>query len=252
MATAQVVLTNDRVEVLQAQLGEWQNLNHMLVCKATQQAVVIDPFDAHFWFDVADERGLHLTGAWLTHSHWDHAKGVEEALEMGGEGFEVVVHEAEAERGWDGPHTTAISCAPLVATALQVGDLAFEAVRTPGHTPGHLTFLGHGVIVSGDCLFLGRCGRADLLGGDPDALRASLTHLRGRMRNLPEEWLVLPGHQYELDDGSNPTVLTVGALLASNAAFAALDDDHAWNALPFLAFDDDLATRARRDRAQRG
>jgi hypothetical protein len=72
------------------------------------------------------------------------------------------------------------------------------------------------------------------------------------MRNLPEDWLVLPGHQYELDDGSNPTVLTVGALLASNAAFAALDDDHAWNALPFLAFDDDLATRARRDRAQRG
>jgi len=47
-------------------------------------------------------------------------------------------------------------------------------------------------------------------------------------------------------------VLTVGTLLASNEAFAALDDDHAWNALPFLAFDDDLATRARRDRAQRG
>ena len=247
-----MVLNTERLMVLQAQLGDWDNLNHMLVCKATKKAVVVDPFEAGYWFATAEREGVEFTGVWLTHSHWDHAKGVEEALRLGGRGFEVVVHEAEAERGWDGPHTRALSCAPLVSTALLVGELAFEAVRTPGHTPGHLTFLGHGIVVSGDCLFLGRCGRADLFGGDEAALRASLLHLRSRMRRLPDDWLVLPGHRYQLSDGRNPTVMHVGDLLESNEAFAALDRDDDWNALPFLAFDDDLATSARRQRARGG
>ena len=132
-----------------------------------------------------------------------------------------------------------------MATALHVGDLTFEAVRTPGHTPGHLTFLGHGIVVSGDCLFLGRCGRADLHGGDPAALRASLVYLRSRMQALPDDWVVLPGHAYELTDGRVPHLLTLAEVLTGNEAMAALDSDEAWAALPFLAFDDALARRAR-------
>ena len=240
-----VVHTSPGCEVLQAQLGGWDNLNHLIVCTATKQAVIVDPFDAAYWFEVAASRGLTMVGAWLTHSHWDHTKGVEEALERGGEGFEVVVHQAETERGWDGPHTRALDAPPHVATALHVGDLTFEAIRTPGHTPGHLTFLGHGIVISGDCLFLGRCGRADLHGGDPGALRASLLHLRERMEALPRDWVVLPGHAYVLADGRTPHHLTLGEVLTNNEAMAALDSDEAWASLSFLAFDDALARRAR-------
>jgi len=240
-----VVHSTPVCEVLQAQLGGWDNLNHLIVCTATKTAVVIDPFDAAFWFEVAAERGRRLVGAWLTHSHWDHTKGVEEAIELGGEGFEVIVHSAEKERGWTGPHTRALDSAPNVATALHVGELTFEAIRTPGHTPGHLTFLGHGIVVSGDCLFLGRCGRADLHGGDPTALRSSLKHLRSRMQALPQDWVVLPGHAYVLADGRTPHHLTLAEVLSQNEAMAALDSDEAWSALPFLAFDDALARRAR-------
>jgi len=243
--TATVVHSTPVCEVLQAQLGEWDNLNHMIVCTATKQAVVIDPIEADYWFEVAASRGVRLVGAWLTHSHWDHTKGVEMALERGGEGFEVVVHEAEKERGWNGPHTRTIDTPPNVATALDVGELTFEAVCTPGHTPGHLTFLGHGIVVSGDCLFLGRCGRADLHGGDPEALRSSLMHLRERMQALPSDWTVLPGHAYVLADGSTPHHLSLGDVLRNNEAMAALDSDEAWAALPFLSFDDALARRAR-------
>ena len=47
-----------------------------------------------------------------------------------------------------------------------------------------MTFIGEGVVVSGDCMFLGRCGRTDLFGGDVDSQRKSLIHLRKRLLDL--------------------------------------------------------------------
>ena len=99
-------------------------------------------------------------------------------------------------------------------------------------------------------MFLGRCGRTDLFGGDVDAQRKSLFHLRDRLMNLPKNWLVLPGHQYQLSDGSNPTFITVEQLLSDNEALKALDSDREWNNLEFLAFDDSLAEKARRENAR--
>ena len=73
---------------------------------------------------------------------------------------------------------------------------------------------------------------------------------RARLNGLPNDWLVLPGHLYQLADGSNPTYITVEKLLMDNEALAALDDDKEWNSLEFLAFDDDLAEKACRERAR--
>ena len=73
-----------------------------LVCAKSKSAVIIDPFDAKFWFDICLEKGWELEQAWLTHSHWDHSKGMEESLELGGPNFQVILHEKEIERGWNG------------------------------------------------------------------------------------------------------------------------------------------------------
>jgi hypothetical protein len=74
--------------------------------------------------------------------------------------------------------------------------------------------------------------------------------LRTILSKLPSDWLVLPGHQYQLSNGSNPTYITVEELLSTNEALIALDDDSKWNALDFLSFDDNLAEKARRERAK--
>ena len=42
------LVSNERIIVLQAQLGQWDNLNHLLVCVETRQAAIIDPFDGAF------------------------------------------------------------------------------------------------------------------------------------------------------------------------------------------------------------
>ena len=99
-------------------------------------------------------------------------------------------------------------------------------------------------------MFLGSCGRTDLFGGDVEAQRESLIASKRGLNQLPKEWLVLPGHQYQLSDGTNPTYITVEQLLSDNEALAALDDDEAWANLDFLAFDDSLAEKARRENAR--
>lgn len=242
---ASCILETEKMVVMQAQLGEWDNLNHLLVCKKTGIACIIDPFFEKYWLDVCDAHSWKLEIVWLTHSHWDHSKGVNGLTDR-----EIWVHKNEAQRGWDGPSNREWDNDEFSFVKAKVGELEFEAHCTPGHTPGHMTFIGEGVVISGDCVFLGRCGRTDLFGGDVVAQRKSLLHLRNRMQNLPGEWLVLPGHHYEMPDGSNPTFTTVETLLNTNEAILALDDDDLWYSLDFLSFDDNLAEKARRQKAQ--
>lgn len=244
------VVSNNRIVVLQAQLGEWDNLNHLLVCATTKQAVIIDPFDGTYWHDVCTKNGWNLTEIWLTHSHWDHTKGVNHLKAVLGDSITIRSHANERLRGWKEPVDDEWTHAANSNIELSLGELEFEAHCTPGHTPGHTTFVGEGVVISGDCLFLGRCGRTDLFGGDPALQRETLRYLRGVMEQLPPTHIVLPGHQYTLENGETPTTMLLSQVLTTNEALLAVDDDDAWASLPFLAFDDSMAEKARRQRAK--
>lgn len=244
------VISNERIVVLQAQLGEWDNLNHLLVCLKTKQAAVVDPFDGNYWHEVCANNGWNLTEIWLTHSHWDHTKGVKSLKSMLGSSVTVRSHAFERQRGWKEPVDEEWTHEANSNIRLNLGELTFEAHCTPGHTPGHTTFVGEGVVISGDCLFLGRCGRTDLFGGDPALQRETLRYLRGVMQQLPPAHIVLPGHQYALENGETPTTMHLETVLATNEALLAVDDDQLWASLPFLAFDDSMAEKARRQRAK--
>ena len=71
-------------------------------------------------------------------------------------------------------------------------DLHFQCLETPGHTPGSccLLFPEGDILISGDTLFKGSCGRTDLPGGDPRMLRESLN----KLKQLPVRIHVYPGH----------------------------------------------------------
>ena len=74
---------------------------------------------------------------------------------------------------------------------LELADLTFEVVHTPGHTPGHCCFALGDVLFSGDQLFAGSVGRTDLPGGDWDTLMRSMVD---RVLTLEDDVTVLPGH----------------------------------------------------------
>ena len=82
---------NRKMLVYQAQLGDWDNLNHLLVCKNTKKAAIVDPFFADYWINFCRDNEWELEQVWLTHSHWDHSKGVE-----GLQDKQVWVHQDES------------------------------------------------------------------------------------------------------------------------------------------------------------
>ncbi len=86
---------------------------------------------------------------------------------------------------------------------MRVGNLSFDVLHTPGHSPGHVVFYGNGVVLGGDLLFAGSIGRTDLPLADPTRMVSSLELIS----SLPPETVVYPGH-------GEPT--TVGAELRSN------------------------------------
>ena len=87
---------------------------------------------------------------------------------------------------------------------VQVGQMAFQVLLTPGHTEGSLCFICDNALFSGDTLFQGSCGRTDLETGDWGEIMKSLK----RLKVLPGDYHVYPGHgpatTLEAERRSNP------------------------------------------------
>ena len=84
-------------------------------------------------------------------------------------------------------------------STVNVGDMPVRIIHTPGHTPGSLCFLAGEKLISGDTLFIGSCGRVDLPGSNPEDLYYSLND---KLKNLPEETVLYPGHNYSSESES--------------------------------------------------
>jgi hydroxyacylglutathione hydrolase len=75
---------------------------------------------------------------------------------------------------------------------LDVGDLSFRILHTPGHTPGSICLYEAkaGVLFTGDLLMQQEVGRADYPGGNQGKLMQSLA----RIATLPDATKVFPAH----------------------------------------------------------
>src|SRR5207302_1658412 len=72
-----------------------------------------------------------------------------------------------------------------------IGEGKVKVVHTPGHSPGSVSLIGDGWVISGDALFAGSIGRTDLPGGSYNTL---ITAIKTRLLCLPDETVVHPGH----------------------------------------------------------
>ncbi len=165
------------------------------------EAVLVDPGEeADLFLARLDSEGWTPTAIWLTHAHIDHVAGVARVKEA--TGVPVLLHPADRPL-YDKAEMQAMMFGlridqppppdgELVAgECVRVGRFAFDVVHTPGHSPGSVSFLGHGLSLSGDVLFAGSIGRTDLPGGDTDTL---LRSIREQLFALPDETAVLSGH----------------------------------------------------------
>ncbi|MDD3598984.1 MAG: MBL fold metallo-hydrolase, partial [Firmicutes bacterium] len=76
---------------------------------------------------------------------------------------------------------------------LKVGEMEFEVLATPGHTPGGISLLlaEDLTLFTGDTLFACGVGRTDFAGGDEQALWRSIFDV---IFSLDERIRIYPGH----------------------------------------------------------
>ena len=74
-----------------------------------------------------------------------------------------------------------------------VGELEFEVLHCPGHTPGHVVFYHAGQRLAwvGDVIFKGSVGRTDFPGGNQAELISSI---RDKLFSLGDDVTFVPGH----------------------------------------------------------
>jgi hydroxyacylglutathione hydrolase len=160
--------------------------NYIWLLRDGKHAAVVDPGDATPVVAYLEREGLTLGAILATHHHGDHVGGIPALLA----GKQVPVF---------GPATEAI---PGRTHALVEGDaiivpgldLELSVLDIPGHTSGHIAFVGKDLVFSGDTLFAAGCGR--LFEGTPAQMLASLDKLAA----LPGETAVYCGHEYTLSN----------------------------------------------------
>ncbi|MFF0826425.1 rhodanese-like domain-containing protein [Brevibacillus sp. NPDC003359] len=182
--------------------------SYLVGCQKTGEAIVIDPSrNLAPYFQVAKAEGVSIVAATETHIHADFVSG---ARELG------AVHQAklflsnEGDEDWKYQYLEGLNH-QLVhdGDRFFIGNLLFEVMHTPGHTPESISFLltdlgGHADrpigIFTGDFVFVGDVGRPDLLekaagimGTSDSGARAMFQSLQ-KFKQLPDYMQVWPAH----------------------------------------------------------
>jgi glyoxylase-like metal-dependent hydrolase (beta-lactamase superfamily II) len=146
------------------------------------------------------EAGLTVTHLLNTHAHWDHIAGMRDVqAALGGTWWlhaaDAAMQDAFAAQsamfglppaGWpDDRHDL------TDGMVLAIGHGTLRVLHTPGHSPGHVTFVTGDDAFSGDVLFAGSVGRTDLVGGSWPELERSI---RERLFPLGDATRIHPGH----------------------------------------------------------
>ena len=177
--------------------------NCVILWEDTSAAWIVDPgaepesICAFLW-----EKNLTPALILFTHGHFDHIGAVDGLLarypdipvHVGPGDVPMIGHPQNA---WPPDYEAVKKPATLVAdlvegATLTAGGLTAQVIATPGHTPGGACFLfaAQKLLLTGDTLFAGSCGRTDFPGGDRRQLGESLR----RLAALDPELTVVPGH----------------------------------------------------------
>ena len=177
--------------------------SYLIGCQRTGEAIVIDPRrDIDVYLEIAEKEKIRITKITETHIHADFLSGTRE-LATATNAEVLLSDEGGADWEYQFKHTSLKD-----GSVFKVGNLRFEVLHTPGHTPEHISFLLTDtaasdkpiMIFTGDFVFVGDVGRPDLL---EKAAGIQGTRIIGakqmfnslkRFKVLPDYVQVWPGH----------------------------------------------------------
>ncbi len=182
-------------------VGALETNCYLVYCEDTLECAVIDPgADAAKIIHKIADLGLRPVILINTHGHIDHVGANRDLKEK--YDIPLCIHSSDSNM-LENILASAIGSllgakkSPKPDRYLEegesviVGNSHLKVIHTPGHSPGSISLMGDGFLVSGDLLFCGGVGRTDLPGGSWDVLEDSI---RNRIFILPDETIVLPGH----------------------------------------------------------
>jgi hydroxyacylglutathione hydrolase len=176
---------------------------YIVASSETSQGMIIDPgADADTIMRTVQQAELSISIIVITHAHMDHVGALREVQQKTSARF--AVHEAEKGFVFSAPMRmlTSLGVSPVKSPpnpdrllndgdVIDIGDLHFKVLYTPGHSSGGICLLGHGVVFSGDTLFKLGIGRTDFPGMSHERLIKSISE---KLMVLPDETVVYPGH----------------------------------------------------------
>ena len=209
-------------------LGPMDNNTYLIVDEATREAALVDPsFGSEAILPDITANGYMLRYILNTHAHFDHIIG--NAFFAQETGAPIALHRLDLDFlhrleeqavmfGFEAVPSPEPTLYLEDEQTITLGETQIKVLFTPGHAPGHVTFVLEDNLVPaseasketaadpateaaiagkqtialvGDCLFARSIGRTDLPGG---SLQTLLHSIRTRLLTLPDATHVLPGH----------------------------------------------------------
>jgi len=153
---------------------------------------------------------LKLKYILLTHGHGDHIYGLNQIRKE--TGAKIGLHEKDVAGLNHSFNLSIVNAEPVKedfhikeGDQFRIGEIIFEVIETPGHTPGGVCFWikNKKILFTGDTLFKTGVGRDDFPGGNWNELKQSLR----RLIKMEEDIKIYPGHGQDSTIGNEKKFL---------------------------------------------
>ena len=159
------------------------NFSYVVADGPSKEAAVVDPsFNVDAIIKLSADRGLKIRYVIDTHRHQDHIAGNQQIKSRFGS--KIVSHKSS---------NIGADIQVVDGDTIKVGKEVIRIIHTPGHTNDSICLLINDKLLTGDTLFVGECGRTDLLGGSSRDMYDSLFN---KILKLDDKTEVYPGHDY--------------------------------------------------------